>query len=564
MPMIPIAAGVWPKASVKDVAESLGIGNLSDEAANALAADLEFRLNQIIEESIKFMRHAKRTKLMVEDVDYALRAKNIEPLWGFASTDTLSFRRTTSTAGNLYFVDDEEIDLTKIVNAQLPPIPRETSYTAHWLAVEGVQPAIPQNPSASELKNHPAFPAYLSASRSDSKHDDEPKKMSINQHLSRELRLYFDRVTSAASSDDQRAKNAALASLSGDPGLHQLVPYLVQFVAEKITHTLTSTSSPSLSSLRDSIHILESILSNPHLYLEPYLHQILPSILTCLLSSSFSSSPPTVEIEVRKLSASLLSTQVSRFQPFYPTLRSRILKTLTKSLISPKATDGNRLGAVIGIRALGMEATRVILAQNLKAFGECLEADIAEGKLVEERVQDLVKETLLTMSGFFNSSEITEGLKKRRLITIPAQDELEAEVGVLFAARLMISSDEEETKRAYSFLKQSSLDGSDSEHEVEMMMEEDEEGVHHQQQEEEKEEGREEKIEIDLRVEKEIEKVEEAKVEEEKVERMEEEKQEEMEVNEVEKERQKSEGFDDDMVLGSDDPIVQPSNETTT
>ncbi|EGG09832.1 uncharacterized protein MELLADRAFT_47407 [Melampsora larici-populina 98AG31] len=562
MPMIPIAAGVWPKTSVKDVAESLGIGNLSDEAASALAADLEFRLNQIIEESIKFMRHAKRTKLMVEDVDYALRAKNIEPLWGFASTDTLSFRRTTSTAGNLYFVDDEEIDLTKIVNAQLPPIPRETSYTAHWLAVEGVQPAIPQNPSAAELKNHPAFPAYLSASRSDSKEEDEHKKMNINQHLSRELRLYFDRVTSAASSEDQRAKNAALASLSGDPGLHQLVPYLVQFVAEKVTHTLTSTSSPQLSSLRDSIHILESILSNSHLYLEPYLHQILPSMLTCLLSSSFSSSPPTLEIEVRKLAASLLSTQVSRFQPFYPTLRSRILKTLAKSLISPKATDGNRLGAVIGIRALGMEATRVILAQNLKAFGECLEADIAEGKLVEERVQDLVKETLSTMAGFFSSSEITERLKKPKLITIPAQDELEAEVGVLFAARLMASSDEEETKRAYSFLKQLSGNGSDSEHDVEMM-EEDEQAPSAPSAPPPPPQDEQPKIEIDPPVETEIEK---EKVEEKVVESMEEEKQEEKEkeVNEVEKERQKSEGFDDDMVLGSDDPVVPSNTETTT
>ncbi|KAG0140568.1 hypothetical protein CROQUDRAFT_665018 [Cronartium quercuum f. sp. fusiforme G11] len=455
MPMIPIAAGVWPKTSVKDVAESLGIANLSDDAASALSADVEFRLNQIIEESIKFMRHAKRTKLLVEDVDYALRAKNIEPLWGFASTDTLAFRRTTSAAGNLYFVDDEEIDLTKIVNAQLPPIPRETSYTAHWLAVEGVQPAIPQNPSAAELKSHPAFRAQSSASTSETKSEHETSKSTSKQHLSRELRLYFDRVTSAAFSDDERAKNAALASLRGDPGLHQLVPYLVQFVAEKITNTLTS-SSLSLNSLRDAIQVLESVLFNPHLYLEPYLHQILPSILTCLLSSSLS-SPTTLdlELEVRRLSGSLLSSQVARYQQFYPTLRPRILKTLTKSLIEPKGTDGNRLGAVIGLRHLGQEATKMILARNLKAFGECLEADIAEAKLKEERVQDLVKETLSTMAGFFSADQVIEKFKKRKPKTIPAQDELEAEVGVLFAAKLMATSDEEQTKQAYSFIKDS-------------------------------------------------------------------------------------------------------------
>lgn len=49
MPVIPIATGVWPKTSVKDVAESLGLAHLSDEAAAALAADVEYRLTQLIE-----------------------------------------------------------------------------------------------------------------------------------------------------------------------------------------------------------------------------------------------------------------------------------------------------------------------------------------------------------------------------------------------------------------------------------------------------------------------------------------------------------------------------------
>lgn len=152
-----------------------------------------------------------------------------------------------------------------------------------------------------------------------------------------------------------------------------------------------------MSALRDSIQVLESFLSNPHLYLEPYLHQILPSILTCLLSSSFSSKNSLEpELEVRRLSGSLLASQVARYQQFYPTLRSRVLKTLTKSLIEPKGSDGNRLGAVIGLKFLGKEATKVILGQNVKALGECLEADITEGKLVDDRVQHLVKETLVS------------------------------------------------------------------------------------------------------------------------------------------------------------------------
>lgn len=37
--------------------------------------------------------------------------------------------------------------LWKIVDAALPKAPLDTAVTAHWLAVEGVQPTIPENPS---------------------------------------------------------------------------------------------------------------------------------------------------------------------------------------------------------------------------------------------------------------------------------------------------------------------------------------------------------------------------------------------------------------------------------
>ena len=43
------ASGVWKKDSVKDVAESVGIANLPDDVATALAGDVEYRLCQIIE-----------------------------------------------------------------------------------------------------------------------------------------------------------------------------------------------------------------------------------------------------------------------------------------------------------------------------------------------------------------------------------------------------------------------------------------------------------------------------------------------------------------------------------
>lgn len=65
-------------ATRQDAAESLAIDKISEETCQAIAGDVEYRLNLIIQEAHKFMRHAKRTTMMPEDIDYALQALNVQ------------------------------------------------------------------------------------------------------------------------------------------------------------------------------------------------------------------------------------------------------------------------------------------------------------------------------------------------------------------------------------------------------------------------------------------------------------------------------------------------------
>jgi len=54
------------------------VANLRDDIAAAVAPDVEYRLREVIQESIKFMRHGKRQKLTTDDVDRALRVHSID------------------------------------------------------------------------------------------------------------------------------------------------------------------------------------------------------------------------------------------------------------------------------------------------------------------------------------------------------------------------------------------------------------------------------------------------------------------------------------------------------
>lgn len=68
---------VLPKELVRVAAESVS-ATVQDDAAGTLTSDIEARLRVIIQLAVKFMRHAKRNMLTAEDINLALRARNLE------------------------------------------------------------------------------------------------------------------------------------------------------------------------------------------------------------------------------------------------------------------------------------------------------------------------------------------------------------------------------------------------------------------------------------------------------------------------------------------------------
>ena len=283
--------------SVSVAGESIGLSNVPAPVCRALAEDASYRVREVASLAALLLRHGRKRKLGVADMNRALKWCGVSPVLGQGcGTEVAASQCFQHLPEGDIFVDREvEVQLVEEAlgtgSASLNE-EQKLEVNASWLAVEG---AVTPGTEGSGLS-----PALIQ---------------------------YYTSLVSCLLGDSELLCSTILKDVRTNPKLAPLIPYLVTFIRQGLKRF---PNKPQLNTR--ILRLLSSLFYNPYLNLspKPHLSHLVTALLTTILGGA-------ATMDLVPLCASILSLALDRWATTVNQLqvqKMRPIVTLTMPLCS--------------------------------------------------------------------------------------------------------------------------------------------------------------------------------------------------------------------------------------
>ena len=333
----------------------LGISQITTEATADVAHEAELRLRLILQDATKFMAHSKRKCLKVRDIQSVIQMTNCDAIYGPLQGHGHGILYELLSEGGIKRQwDEEEKTISRDKNMfefpeEGPTLPIDgTMLRAHWLAIDGVKPRISQNKFKVGLKGsiggermqQPAF---------------------LRQSMFAEMHTLLTYTQHALENRDEAYCKIVGECLSKECFTAEVTPHLTKL----IFHAVTKKNSTARD-IRCSLHLLDALLNNKTVRIVHYLHQVLPSLVTCLVKKSVGRDAREEHWDLRLKAARTMKRICSSWiGREYPNIELSYVEQLGKALTCGKDVCGTQHGALIGLFLLEGNFINEKTSQNI-------------------------------------------------------------------------------------------------------------------------------------------------------------------------------------------------------
>jgi len=200
-------------------------------------------------------------------------------------------------------------------------------------------------------------------------------KTTTNHSICLEQQIFFKEVLEAIMGNDEIKRNEALNALQNDCGLQSLLPRFSVAIAEGVR---CNVAQHNLALLIYHMRVLQALFWNKHLSLERVLHEVLPSILTCILSKKLCSDlGKDNHWALREFSSKLLKTVCKDYAS--ANIRVRVIKVLSDVFNNPNSSITTLCSAVMALSNFGGEVMTTTVTPIAGQLYETARKVIAEG-----------------------------------------------------------------------------------------------------------------------------------------------------------------------------------------
>jgi len=371
--------------SIKAIAESVGVRDLNGDCTAYLAKQALLQARTILRDALKYKVMTHSVELTTEHMERANRRP--VPIYAAAGHKPRKYCMATSRGREIYGPQDEEVDLDTILSAPPPKVPQDVQVKVHWLTIEGSTPTIPDNPPMEDDKLVIDAPVVSI--------DNVEAVNSVAPHeISREQQLYFKELTTKCISNEKQVRDEAVHSLSTDPGLAAVLPRLTVFIIEGIRVGLGDCK---MYYIQYMLEMLDNLLQNKAIRLEKFLHDIIPSVISCMVCTQICGRPLEQDHwSVRGFASRILAGLVRSHNLGTNQIQSRVIKMLHHALDKQNSGLVSTFGVLAGLCELGSLTISTIVLPEIRNIYRRVELKCATSQdPIDRHAKERIKELLV-------------------------------------------------------------------------------------------------------------------------------------------------------------------------